>query len=123
MTVATRKPPELRRPRTSGKTGDLPRKVFSSSIMWLLAVVYGFPALWFVLSSLKPAGDLFTYPLTLLPKHFTFSGYTQAWSSFNFSQYFINTLIVATAATVLTVLASAASGYALAKYNSWWLKA
>jgi alpha-1,4-digalacturonate transport system permease protein len=122
MTVATRKPPELRRPRTSGKTGDLPRKVFSSSIMWLLAVVYGFPALWFVLSSLKPAGDLFTYPLTLLPKHFTFSGYTQAWSHFNFAEYFLNSMIVATAATVLTIVASAASGYALAKYNNWWLK-
>ena len=123
MTVATRKPPALRRPRSSSRTGDLRRKVFSSSVMWLLAVVYGFPALWFVLSSLKPAGDLFTYPLTLFPKHFTFSGYTQAWNSFNFSQYFLNSMIVATSATVLTILASAASGYALAKYNSWWLKA
>ena len=56
MTVATRKPPALRRPRPSGRTGDLRRKVFSSSVMWLLAVIYGFPALWFVLSSLKPAG-------------------------------------------------------------------
>jgi len=122
MTVATRKPPALRRPRSSSRTGDLRRKVFSSSVMWLLAVVYGFPALWFVLSSLKPAGDLFTYPLTLFPKHFTFSEYAQAWNSFNFSQYFLNSLIVATSATVLTILASAASGYALAKYNSWWLK-
>jgi len=122
MTVATRKPPALRRPRSSSRTGDLRRKVFSSSVMWLLAVVYGFPALWFVLSSLKPAGDLFTYPLTLFPKHFTFSGYAQAWNSFNFSQYFLNSMIVATSATVLTILASAASGYALAKYNSWWLK-
>ena len=122
MTVGTRKPPALRRTRKAGKTGDIPRKIFSSSIMWLLAVVYGFPALWFVLSSLKPAGDLFSYPLTLFPKHFTFSGYAQAWTSFNFAEYFLNSLIVATAATVLTIVASAASGYALAKYNNWWLK-
>ena len=122
MTVGTRKPPALRSTRKTGKTGDIPRKIFSSSVMWLLAVVYGFPILWFVLSSLKPAGDLFTYPLTLFPKHFTFSGYTQAWTSFNVAQYFLNTLIVATAATVLTIVASAASGYALAKYNNWWLK-
>jgi len=122
MTVGTRKPPALRRPRTAAKTGDVPRKIFSSSIMWLLAVVYGFPALWFVLSSLKPTGDLFSYPLTLLPKHFTFAGYAQAWTSFDFARYFLNSLIVATAATVLTIVASAASGYALAKYNSWWLK-
>jgi alpha-1,4-digalacturonate transport system permease protein len=122
MAVDTRKPPALRRRRASGKTGALPRKILSSSVMWLLAVVYGFPILWFVLSSLKPAGDLFTYPLTLFPKHFTFSGYTQAWTSFNVARYFLNTLIVASAATVLTIIASAAAGYALAKYNNWWLK-
>ena len=122
MTVDTRKPPTLRRSRKAGKTGDVPRKFFSSSVMWLLAVVYGFPVLWFVLSSLKPAGDLFTYPLTLFPKHFTFSGYEKAWTSFNFAEYFLNSLVVATAASVLTIVASAASGYALAKYNNWWLK-
>jgi alpha-1,4-digalacturonate transport system permease protein len=31
-------------------------------------------------------------------------------------------LIVAISATVLTIVASAASGYALAMYNNWWLK-
>ena len=121
MAVAT-KPPALRRAR-KGKKGDVPRKIGSSSIMWLLAVVYGFPGLWFVLSSFKPAGDLFSYPLTLFPKHWTVSGYTQAWNQFDVARYFLNTLIVAIAATVLTIVASAAAGYALAKYQNWWLKA
>jgi alpha-1,4-digalacturonate transport system permease protein len=87
-----------------------------------MVAVYGFPALWFVLSSFKPAGDLFSYPLTLFPKHPTVAGFTQAWTSFDFARYFGNTLIVAISATVLTIVASAASGYALAMYNNWWLK-
>jgi alpha-1,4-digalacturonate transport system permease protein len=120
MAVAT-KPPVPRRRKTA-RTGDLPRKIGTSSIMWLLAAVYGFPGLWFVLSSFKPAGDLFTYPLTLFPKKWTVSGYTQAWSQFDVARYFVNTLIVAVAATVLTIVASAAAGYALAKYRNWWLK-
>jgi len=120
MAVAT-KPPALRRARTA-KKGDVPRKIGASSVMWLLAIVYGFPGLWFLLSSFKPAGDLFSYPLTLFPKHWTVSGYTQAWTQFDVAQYFVNTLIVAVSATVLTIVASATAGYALAKYNSWWLK-
>lgn len=120
MAVATR-PPALR--RTRGKTGDLRKTIGASSIMWLLVVAYGLPALWFVLSSFKPAGDLFSYPLTFFPKHPTVAGYTQAWTSFDFASYFLNTLIVATAATLLTIVASATTGYALAKYSNWWLKA
>ncbi|WP_420814708.1 carbohydrate ABC transporter permease [Kineococcus siccus] len=91
--------------------------------MWLLVVLYGFPLLWFVLSSFKPAGDLFSYPLTLFPRNPTVAGYEQAWTSFDFARYFTNTLVVAISTTVLTVIASAMSGYALAKYSNWWLKA
>ena len=90
--------------------------------MWLLVVVYGFPVLWFLLSSFKPAGELFSYPLTFFPEQFTVKGFTEAWTSFDVGTYFVNTLIVAVTATVLTIVASAACGYALAKYNNWWVK-
>ncbi len=39
----------------------------------------------------------------------------------DFIKYFINTLIVAVMTTVLTVIASATCGYALAKYNYKWI--
>ncbi|MEU4161574.1 carbohydrate ABC transporter permease [Actinoplanes sp. NPDC026670] len=104
------------------RTGDLPKKISSSAIMWLLAVLYGFPLLWFVVSSFKPGGELFSYPLTFWPKNPTLEGYTDAWTSFDFPGYLVNTMIVAIAATLLTVMVSAACGYALAKYGNWWLK-
>jgi alpha-1,4-digalacturonate transport system permease protein len=122
MILTTSRPPALRRPRKGGYTNELPKKVWATAALWLMVAVYGFPALWFVLSSFKPAGDLFSYPLTLFPKHPTVAGFTQAWTSFDFARYFGNTLIVAISATVLTIVASAASGYALAMYNNWWLK-
>jgi alpha-1,4-digalacturonate transport system permease protein len=121
MAVASR-PPALRRAKPRGKTGDLPRKIASSTILWLLVVVYGLPGLWFLMSSFKPAGDLFSYPLTFFPKKFTVSGYAEAWTRFDFASYFLNTLLVATVATLLTIVASAAAGYALAKYQNWWIK-
>ncbi|MEH1124338.1 carbohydrate ABC transporter permease [Micromonospora sp. CPCC 206061] len=120
-TTAPPRPPALRR-RKKGTTGELPKKVWATAIMWLMVVVYGFPVLWFLLSSFKPAGELFSYPLTFFPKNPTIKGFTQAWTSFDVAQYFVNTLIVAVSATLLTIVASAACGYALAKYNSWWIK-
>ncbi|NAZ81822.1 ABC transporter permease subunit [Kineococcus sp. R8] len=125
MAVPTLRAPALRRRPATKVTsrGDQVRTVSATTIMWLLVVLYGFPLLWFVLSSFKPAGDLFSYPLTLFPRNPTVAGYEQAWTSFDFARYFTNTLVVAISTTVLTVIASAMSGYALAKYSNWWLKA
>ena len=102
--------------------GELTKKFWATAVMWLLVAVYGVPVLWFLLSSFKPAGELFSYPLTIFPKSPTIKGFTTAWTSFDFAKYFANTFLVAISATLLTVVVSAACGYALAKYNSWWLK-
>ncbi|MHC6593084.1 carbohydrate ABC transporter permease [Arthrobacter sp. C152] len=87
-------------------------------LMWVIAAVYAFPLLWFVLSSFKPGSELFSYPLSMLPREWTFQGFVDAWERVNFAQYFLNTATVAIATTVLTVFFSACTGYALAKYNN-----
>jgi alpha-1,4-digalacturonate transport system permease protein len=107
---------------SSGRSGGLRRAVPATTLLWVLAALYGIPVLWFVLSSFKPAGDLFSLPLTLFPHNPTVSGYKAAWDSANFSQYFINTTIVCVIATILTVGVSCCTGYALAKYDNKWLK-
>lgn len=111
-----------RRRGTGGRRRETGRVISASTLLWVLAAAYGFPLLWFVLSSFKPAGDLFSFPLTLLPKSWTVQGYVDAWNSFNFYQFFANTFIVAIVTTVLTVIASCCTGYALAKYDNRWLK-
>ncbi|HET7724174.1 MAG TPA: carbohydrate ABC transporter permease [Propionibacteriaceae bacterium] len=93
-----------------------------TAIVWLLACAWMFPALWFLLSSFKPGSELFSYPLTLFPKHWTFSGYVTAWERFSFARYVLNTSVVAVVTTFLTVIVSAATGYAFARYSNWWLR-
>src|SRR6476659_9720268 len=122
MASTTSRPPALRRNRPRSFAGDLPKKVWMSAALWLMVAVYVIPALWFLLSSFKPAGELFSYPLTIFPKHPSLYGFTTALTSFDFVRYFLNTLIVAVSATLLTLVTSVTSGYALAKYKSWWLK-
>ncbi|TXR55508.1 carbohydrate ABC transporter permease [Quadrisphaera setariae] len=124
-TTAQRPSPSAQRKaaQRSRRRAEAPRTLGATAVLWLLVVVYGVPVAWFVLSSIKPAGELFSYPLTLFSKQPTLAGYSQAWTQFDFYRYFGNTLLVATITTVLTVIASAAAGYALAKYRSWWLSA
>ncbi len=95
----------------------------STIVLWVLALAFVIPVAWFVLSSFKPGSELFSLPLTLFPKEWTTSGYTTAWTRFDFARYFLNTTIVATVTTVLTVIVSAMTGYAFAKYHAWWLRA
>src|SRR3954453_15953206 len=109
--------------RAPVRSGDRGRTVGMTLVFWLFVTMYAIPVVWFLLSSFKPAGELFSYPLTIFPKNPTIKGYTQAWTSFSFPRYFLNTLFVTGGPTILTVAASALSGYALAKYQSWWLKA
>ncbi|MGN6199807.1 carbohydrate ABC transporter permease [Humibacter sp.] len=114
-----RRPPRRKKGIAPGEIG---RHLSATTLLWVFAIGFAFPLLWFILSSFKPSGDLFSYPLTLFPKHWTVTGYATAWQSFNFAQYFANTIVVACVTTVLTVAASCASGYALAKYSNRWLK-
>lgn len=92
-------------------------------VLWILAALFLLPALWFLLSSFKPGSELFRWPLSLLPENWTISGYAAAWERFDFQQYFLNTLFVAVVATILTVFVSAVTGFALAKYRTWWIQA
>ncbi len=104
------------------KLYDRTTKTLLTLALAIVCVLYLFPILWFLLSSLKPGNELFSYPLTIFPKHATFENFSNAWNTLDFFKYFKNTFISATITTVLTVLASATCGYALAKYDRKWLK-
>lgn len=92
-------------------------------LLVLVALGFLFPALWFLLSSFKPGSELFSLPLSLFPRTWTLSGYETAWTRFDFWRYFYNTGLVAVITTALTVIVSALTGYAFAKFRSWWLRA
>lgn len=104
------------------KLYDRTTKTLLTLALAIVCVLYLFPILWFLLSSLKPGNELFSYPLTIFPKHATFENFSNAWNTLDFFKYFKNTFISATITTVLTVLASSTCGYALAKYDRKWLK-
>lgn len=96
---------------------ELPQKILG----YFLGVLWVFPVLWLVLSSFKPSNELFSFPLTILPKEFTFANYIKAWERFDFLQYTLNTTFVTVVATIITIIMSCMCGFALAKYKYKWL--
>lgn len=80
-----------------------------------LACLSLFPLLWMLSVSFMPAGEASRFPPPLLPSSPTFDNYTELFRRIGMGRYFANSLIVAGAATTLSVLINAAAGYAFAK--------
>jgi alpha-1,4-digalacturonate transport system permease protein len=120
-TPAAHRPTPAQRPTDRRKTGQARRAVLPTTVLWTLATLVAFPLLWFLLSSFKTGGDLFSYPLSFLPRTWSVDGYVRAWERVDFVRYFTNTFVVATVTTALTVFFCASAGYALAKYKAPWL--
>ncbi|MFR3788327.1 carbohydrate ABC transporter permease [Agathobaculum desmolans] len=91
--------------------------VAGNIIMWIVALLFLFPALWIVLCSFKPGNELFSIPPTLFPENPSFTSYLTTWQENNFLQYFINSMIVAVASTLITLLINTMAGFAFAKYR------
>jgi multiple sugar transport system permease protein len=81
----------------------------------VLAALSLLPLLWMLSVSFMPSGEASRFPPPLLPSSLTFDNYTALFERIGMARYFVNSLIVATASTVLSVLINAAAGYAFAK--------
>ena len=74
-----------------------------------------FPALWILLTSLKPELELVHKPITYLPHEFTLQNYVQVFRQQPLALYLMNSVIVATVSTVLTLAVSSCAAYAIAR--------
>jgi multiple sugar transport system permease protein len=87
------------------------------AVLSALALVMIAPFLYLVSTSFKPNRFAFEWPPRLLPRPFTVSNYTEAWSANDFALYFLNSALVATTATLGTVTLSAMAAYAFARFR------
>lgn len=96
-------------------------RMLKSVLSVLFAVIWAFPVLWLVLSAFKPESELFSYPLHLFPQAATMQSFRKSIVAFDFLTYTMNSVFVAVVATLLTLVFSSMSGFALAKYRAKWL--
>jgi multiple sugar transport system permease protein len=81
-----------------------------------IVVVNGFfPALWILFTSLKTESELLQFPITYIPRDPTLVNYYQAFTEKPLHLFILNSVIVAGASTLITVLVAALAAYALTR--------
>ncbi len=80
-----------------------------------LAFVSLFPLLWMLSVSFMSPGEASTLPPPLLPRSPTFDNYRELFVRGGLLRYFMNSLLLATAVTLVSLLFNSMAGYAFAK--------
>jgi len=83
----------------------------------LVLVISLAPFMWLVLSTLKPAREMFTFPPTYLPHVFTLENYFNLLSKTDFPIWFKNSLIVSTATTVIAIAVCILGAYGASRFR------
>jgi multiple sugar transport system permease protein len=95
------------------------RAVLGARILVLVlgALLMIVPFAFMVATSFKANALVLEIPVKLIPHDPTTANYTRAWSSNKFGRYFVNSLVVASATTFLSVWLSSMMAYAFARFS------
>jgi ABC-type glycerol-3-phosphate transport system permease component len=83
----------------------------------LLLVIGAFPLAWMLSTALKPSGEIFATPPTLVPKAVTLENFQRLFAETSFLTYFTNSVGVSLATVLLTLTVSAMGAYALTRFT------
>ncbi|WP_405943531.1 carbohydrate ABC transporter permease [Streptomyces sp. NBC_00932] len=111
--------PAAQRPATVHRSPTAPPRSFIWTRRVLLTLVLIFtlvPVYVMISSSLKPLGDV-AGKFSWIPTGFTVRPYIDIWSTIPLARYFMNSLIVAGAASVCSVVVAIFAAYAVSRYR------
>lgn len=74
-----------------------------------------FPLLWMLAASFMAPGEASTYPPPLVPAHATLANYRELFARTGMGRYLANSVLLAVAATTLSLVFNVMAGYAFAK--------
>jgi multiple sugar transport system permease protein len=89
--------------------------VLVHALLIALALFALFPLFWMLSVSLMQPGEASAMPPPLLPAHATLSNYHELFERAGMGRHLLNSLLVATAITLLSLVFNLAAGYAFAK--------
>ncbi|HEX4472513.1 MAG TPA: carbohydrate ABC transporter permease [Nocardioides sp.] len=80
-----------------------------------LTLVLVAPLLWMVLTSLQTAAEANKFPPVLIPHHWRFANYVDAWHTAPFGTFFLNSALVTLVVVVSNLVVCSLAGYAFAR--------
>ena len=97
------------------------RVVLHKSLLYLIALILGlifaFPFVWAILTSLKTSKELYLFPPHLLPDSFQWNNYIDMWQAAPFAQFFLNSTVVAVLSVSGQVLSTSLVAYGFARFR------
>ncbi len=99
--------------------GDAVGKLAVYALLIVGALLAFFPFVWMVSTALKTPPQVLDVPIRWLPDPITGENFAAAWWRFDFARYFLNTLFISSAVTILSVTICSMAGYAFAKKHFW----
>jgi multiple sugar transport system permease protein len=81
----------------------------------ICAVLWAFPIYWGVITSLKPESQVISKTIEYLPRTWTIDAYWHVLVNTMIGRWYLNSLITSVAVTVLTLVISACTAYALSQ--------
>lgn len=106
-------PNRLRPVRRRGERGPLASAALHTTLL-VAAFTAAFPPFWLLVTSFKPKADTFTVSLLA---NFTLDNYAHVLADTAFLTWFGNSVVVVVTTTVVGVLISATTGYALSRFR------
>lgn len=95
--------------------GRIMLKIFVYLLLILISIIVLIPILWIVGSSLNPGDSLYTS--TMFPKNPTFIHYKELFTKTDFPIWYKNTLKIATANMILSVILTTSSSYVFSRFK------
>ena len=102
---------------TSGVRKRWPGVLAFYGVIFVLSVFFVGPFLWTILSSLKSAEEIMTFPPTFVPQVVHFDNYSRAWTMVPFLNFYINSIVVTVAATLGQTIAATLVAYGFARFR------
>ncbi|WP_298327824.1 carbohydrate ABC transporter permease [Haloactinopolyspora sp.] len=91
------------------------REIIVSLILLPICLIWIYPFLWMVGSSLKTDTEIFG-SVSILPEQAQWENYTRAWYEANIGPYFWNTIFITVFTIAIVVVTTAMIGYVIGRY-------
>lgn len=92
-------------------------EILKHLVLIALSLIWIYPLFWMLSSSFKSKSEFFESGLNLIPKSLDFSNFIRAWNEANFSQYFLNSVLITAGAILIILVVTSMCGYALGRYS------
>lgn len=81
----------------------------------VLAIIWIMPILWMIDTAFKPSPEIFTVPPRWIPSYLTLEHVKEVLTKWPFVRWLINSLVVATTATLISLIVSVLAGFSFAR--------